>query len=134
MKYMATLSAERQCWHQKGRCAKFEALALPIQNSLYTRALRLVREPAKADDMVQDTYLRAWQNFDRFMPGSNFKAWAFQILTFLILNERRNKRQFERTMDFFEQDYIETRAGLDVEQRDTSASGWEQVYDPLPIV
>jgi len=46
-----------------------------------------------AEDMVQETFLRAWQNFGRFTLGTHFKAWIFQILTYLFLNERRSAQR-----------------------------------------
>ena len=63
---------------------------MPLLDRLYITALRLVSNSARAEDMVQETFLRAWQNFDRFSIGTNFKAWIFQILTYLFLNERRS--------------------------------------------
>jgi RNA polymerase sigma-70 factor, ECF subfamily len=62
------------------RAATFEADALASLDSLYRTALRLTRVPADAEDLVQDTYLKAFRAADRFEPGTNLKAWLFTIL------------------------------------------------------
>ena len=60
--------------------AAFEAEALASLDSLYRTALRLTRVPADAEDLVQDTYLKAFRAADRFEPGTNLRAWLFTIL------------------------------------------------------
>jgi RNA polymerase sigma-70 factor, ECF subfamily len=104
------------------RRSEFEALAMPLLDRLYSLALHLVRDPARADDMVQETYLRAWQNFDRFQMGTHFKAWIFQILTYLFLNERRSAQRREASVDFTEHDVIEAPP-----EPDTGSADWQQV-------
>jgi RNA polymerase sigma-70 factor (ECF subfamily) len=78
----------------------FEELAWPIMDGLYSLGLRLQRSPVRAEDLVQETLLRAWMNFDRFSRGTNFKAWLFQIMTYLHLNERRGAHHRETPVDF----------------------------------
>src|SRR6476661_6816874 len=58
----------------------FEQEALASLDSLYRTALRLTRVPADADDLVQETYLKAFRAADRFKPGTNLRAWLFTIL------------------------------------------------------
>src|SRR5712671_1121154 len=58
----------------------FEAEALASLDSLYGAALRLTRKPADAEDLVQDTYLKAFRAADSFEPGTNLRAWLFTIL------------------------------------------------------
>ena len=58
----------------------FEAEALASLDSLYRAALRLTRVPADAEDLVQETYLKAFRAVDRFEPGTNLRAWLFTIL------------------------------------------------------
>src|SRR5678815_2429351 len=58
----------------------FEAEALASLDSLYRTALRLTRVPADAEDLVQDTYLKAFRAADSFQPGTNLRAWLFTIL------------------------------------------------------
>jgi RNA polymerase sigma factor (sigma-70 family) len=65
--------------------AEFEALAMPIVNSAYNLARWLARNDHDAEDLVQETYLKAFRSFASFQPGTNFRAWIFRILrnTFL---------------------------------------------------
>lgn len=63
-----------------GDHAAFEAAALSHLDSLYGAALRLTRQPADAEDLVQETYLKAFRASDSFAPGTNLKAWLFTIL------------------------------------------------------
>jgi RNA polymerase sigma-70 factor (ECF subfamily) len=67
----------------------FEREALACLDSLYSTALRLTRNPADAEDLVQDTYLKAFRAADQFQPGTNLKAWLFTILHNTFLNRRR---------------------------------------------
>jgi RNA polymerase sigma-70 factor, ECF subfamily len=73
---------------------RFQQEALPLLDSLYAGALRMTRNPADAEDLVQETMLRAYRSFDRFEPGTNLKAWLFRILTNAYINVYR-KRQRE---------------------------------------
>jgi RNA polymerase sigma-70 factor (ECF subfamily) len=73
---------------------RFQREALPLLDSLYGAALRMTRNPADAEDLVQETMLRAYRAFDRFEPGTNLKAWLFRILTNAYINVYR-KRQRE---------------------------------------
>ena len=63
-----------------GRSAPFDAEALSFVDSLYGMAMRLTRNPADAEDLVQSTYVKAFRFSDRFQPGTNLKAWLFTIL------------------------------------------------------
>jgi len=69
----------------------FEAEALATLDSLYRTALRLTRDPADADDLVQDTYLKAFRAADRFAPGTNLRAWLFTILHNTARNRARDR-------------------------------------------
>lgn len=76
----------------------FEEQMLPHLDSLYRSAVSMTRNAQDADDLVQDTYVRAFQFFDQFRVGTNARAWLFRILTNLFINAyRRNKREPERT-------------------------------------
>ncbi len=70
---------------------KFEDIAFEYMDSLYSTALRMTRNTAEAEDLVQDTYLRAYRFFDKFEEGTNFKAWIFKILTNTFINKYRKK-------------------------------------------
>ena len=69
----------------------FEAEALTALDSLYRTALRLTRDPADAEDLVQDTYLKAFRAADRFAPGTNLRAWLFTILHNTARNRARDR-------------------------------------------
>ena len=69
----------------------FEAEALALLDALYRAALRLTRVPADAEDLVQETYLKAFRAADRFAPGTNLRAWLFTILHNTALNRARDR-------------------------------------------
>jgi RNA polymerase sigma-70 factor (ECF subfamily) len=61
--------------------------------SLYSAALRMTRNPSDAEDLVQETYLKAYRAFDRFQEGTNLKAWLYRILTNTYINSYRAKKR-----------------------------------------
>ena len=69
----------------------FERIALPFIDELYSTALRYARNPRDAEDLVQDTYLKAFQAWGRFEQGTNCRAWLFRILTNTFINGYRRK-------------------------------------------
>jgi RNA polymerase sigma-70 factor, ECF subfamily len=83
---------------------RFQAEALPLLDSLYGAALRMTRNPADAEDLVQEAMLRAYRAFDRFEPGTNLKAWLCRILTNAYINTYRKKQREPRKIS---QDEIE---------------------------
>jgi RNA polymerase sigma-70 factor (ECF subfamily) len=70
---------------------EFEALTLEHMDALYGAALRLTRSARDAEDLVQDTYLKAFRFFDSFEKGTNIKAWLFKIQTNTFINKYRRK-------------------------------------------
>ena len=70
------------------RSAEFEQLALPLFASLYNHAYWLTRNPAEAEDLVQETFTKALRAFDSFQSDTNFKAWIFRILRNTFLTTR----------------------------------------------
>ena len=76
---------------------EFEGLALEHVDPLYSAALRLTKNERDAEDLVQDTFLRAFRFFDKFERGTNIKAWLFKILTNTFINRYRRKVK-ERTV------------------------------------
>ena len=75
---------------------RFQEDALPLLDSLYGAALRMTRNPQDAEDLVQETMLRAYRAFDRFEAGTNLKAWLFRILTNAYINVYRKKQREPR--------------------------------------
>lgn len=70
---------------------EFERVALVHLDALYDVALRLARNRAEAEDIVQEAFLRAFRSFDRFNPGTNCRAWLFTILRNVFLNRVRSR-------------------------------------------
>src|SRR5213594_505077 len=79
--------------------AAFETEALACLDSLYRVALRLSRSPADAEDLVQETYLKAFGAADRFEPGTNLRAWLFTILHNTARNRARDRARDTVTVD-----------------------------------
>ena len=75
------------------RAARFEADALPYLDQLYGAALRMTRNQADAEDLVQDAYAKAFAAFHQYRPGTNLKAWLYRILTNTFINSYRKKQR-----------------------------------------
>jgi RNA polymerase sigma-70 factor (ECF subfamily) len=85
------------------RQARFEADALPFLDQLYSAGLRMTRSPQDAEDLVQETYAKAYSAFHQFTPGTNLKAWLYRILTNTYINSYRKKqRQPQQVTDEIE--------------------------------
>lgn len=76
-----------------GPLEKFEALAMPCLSQLYYTALRLTRNRLDAEDLVQETYLKAWRFFHQFALGTNFGGWISRILLTNFINRYRSKKR-----------------------------------------
>ena len=81
------------------RTARFEADALVFLDQLYAAALRMTRNPADAEDVVQETYAKAYSSFHQFTPGTNLKAWLYRILTNTYINSYRKKQRQPQISD-----------------------------------
>jgi len=75
------------------RNARFERDALPFLDQLYSAALRMTRNPADAEDLVQETFAKAYSAFHQFQEGTNLKAWLYRILTNTFINTYRKKQR-----------------------------------------
>jgi RNA polymerase sigma-70 factor (ECF subfamily) len=75
------------------RSARFEQTAMPFLDQLYSAALRMTRNPADAEDLVQETYVKAFAAFHQFEEGTNLKAWLYRILTNTFINTYRKKQR-----------------------------------------
>jgi RNA polymerase sigma-70 factor (ECF subfamily) len=111
--------------------ARFERDVLPLLSSLYGAALRMTRNPADAEDLVQETYLRAYRGFAGFAEGTNLKAWLYRILTNSYINTYR-KRQREPQIvdgpDDIDEWYLFDRLG----SRNVEGSAEEEVLERIP--
>ncbi|HEY2996937.1 MAG TPA: sigma-70 family RNA polymerase sigma factor, partial [Acidimicrobiales bacterium] len=93
--------------------ATFADQAMGLMPSLYAAALRMTRNPSDAEDLVQETYLRAYRGFGGFEQGTNLKAWLYRILTNTYINSYRAKkrRPDETELDEVEDLYLYHRIG-----------------------
>ena len=73
--------------------SRFERDALPLLDQLYGAALRMTRNPADAEDLVQETYVKAFSAFASFKEGTNLRAWLYRILTNTYINSYRKKQR-----------------------------------------
>jgi RNA polymerase sigma-70 factor (ECF subfamily) len=80
----------------------FENADLPFRDQLYKTALRLTRSSEDAEDLLQETYLKAYRHYASFQPGTNLKAWLFKILKNTFINEYRRRKQLPAQVDFAE--------------------------------
>ncbi|MFN7947675.1 MAG: sigma-70 family RNA polymerase sigma factor [Blastocatellia bacterium] len=71
------------------RMEEFEAVAMPHMKDLFRTAVALLRNRTEAEDVAQEVYLQAWKSFHRFTPGTNCRAWLFQILFHVVSHHRR---------------------------------------------
>jgi RNA polymerase sigma factor (sigma-70 family) len=81
--------------HEDQASVRFEELAMPLFDSLYNFARWIARDSDDAEDLAQETYLKALRSFSSFQPGTNFRAWMFRILRNTFLSSRKT---FERRM------------------------------------
>ena len=93
------------------RAARFERDALPFLDQLYGAAMRMTRNPSDAEDLVQETFAKAYASFHQFRPGTNLKAWLYRILTNTFINTYRKKqRQPQQSMSEDVEDWQLARA------------------------
>lgn len=85
---------------------------MPCMDQLYGAARRMTRNAADAEDLVQETYLRAYKGFDRFTEGTNLRAWLFRILTNLFINEYRRRKRRPTEVDLGDTDTLYMYRGL----------------------
>lgn len=78
----------------------FETAALPFLDALYNMGYRLTRNAEDAEDLVQETYLKAYKYYDKFQPGTNLKAWLFKILKNTFINGYRKRQNQPTKTDF----------------------------------
>jgi RNA polymerase sigma-70 factor (ECF subfamily) len=110
---------------------RFERDVLPLLPSLYGAALRMTRNPADAEDLVQETYLRAFRGFAGFQEGTNLKAWLYRILTNSFINTYRKKQRQPQTVDGpddIDEWYLFDRLGA----RNVESSAEDEVLESLP--
>ena len=110
--------------------AHFADQAMEFMPSLYSAALRMTRNPADAEDLVQETYLRAYRGFGGFTEGTNLKAWLYRILTNTFINRYRaaKRRPDETDLEEVEDFYLYRRLG-GLEEARASRSAEDELMD-----
>jgi len=93
-------------------------------DSLYSTALRMTRNAEEAEDLVQDTYFRAFRFFDKFEAGTNFKAWIFKILTNTFINKYRKKSRAPQQVQL-----DKVAFGLENKSRPHQSLKWDENKD-----
>ena len=90
---VSTVPAEPSQETSEQRRSRFERDALPFLDQLYAAAMRMTRNPADAEDLVQETFVKAFAAFHQFEEGTNLKAWLYRILTNTFINSYRKKQR-----------------------------------------
>jgi RNA polymerase sigma-70 factor (ECF subfamily) len=110
--------------------ARFERDAVPLLSGMYSSALRMTRNPADAEDLVQETFLRAYRGFAGFREGTNLKAWLYRILTNTFINSYRKRQREPQTVpdDNVEDWYLYDRLAA----QSSAASAEATVLDSMP--
>src|SRR5215217_7609046 len=115
--------------------AEFAELAMPYMSALYSAALRMTRNPSDAEDLVQETYLRAYRGFGGFKEGTNLKAWLYKILTNTFINSYRAKKRrpdevdLDDTEDFF---LFRRLGGLEAAEAGRTPEAEKEALEALP--
>jgi RNA polymerase sigma-70 factor, ECF subfamily len=107
---------------------RFQEDALPLLDSLYGAALRMTRNPADAEDLVQETMLRAYRAFDRFEAGTNLKAWLFRILTNTFINAYRKRSRQPQTSELDDVDEFSLYRRMSQDTPGSNTSDPEQEF------
>jgi RNA polymerase sigma-70 factor (ECF subfamily) len=110
--------------------AQFADQALEFMPALYSAALRMTHNSADAEDLVQETYLRAYRGFSSFTEGTNLRAWLYRILTNTYINSyrARQRRPDERQLEDVEDLYLYRRIGA-VEEAMAARSAEDELMD-----
>ncbi len=110
--------------------ADFAEQAMPFADALYSAAMRMTRHPADAEDLLQETYLRAYRGFGGFREGTNLKAWLYRILNNTYINRYRAKQRRPDETDLGEGEdfYLYRRLG-GLEAAHASRSAEDEVLD-----
>src|SRR5713226_1350108 len=117
--------------HQSSRIKQeFETLALSHLDPLYSAALRLTKNERDAEDLVQDTCMRAFRFFDKFERGTNMKAWLFKILTNTFINRYRRKVKERNVVEGSERDAVHERF-ISRDATDFAANPEQYLFDRL---
>lgn len=98
---------------KKANRSEFERVAMPQADALYGAALRMTRDATQAEDLVQETLLRAYRFWHKFKQGTNVKAWLFRIQTNIFINRYRKRQNEQKVLDDREIDDLLNRYASD---------------------
>jgi RNA polymerase sigma-70 factor (ECF subfamily) len=112
--------------------ATFAEQAMPYMGPLYSAALRMTRNPADAEDLVQETYLRAYRTFENFTPRTNCKAWLLTILYSIFINQYRQakRRPAMESLEVLEERFHQVAQAGDPALAATTVEGWGSRWSP----
>lgn len=91
---------------KRSQKSEFEALTLPHLDALYNTGLRLTKNESDAEDLLQETYLKAFRFFHRFQQGTHIKAWLFKILTNTFINHYRKQQRTKEVLEDWDWDHL----------------------------
>lgn len=109
----------------------FVETAMPFADQMYAAALRMARNPSDAADLVQETFLKAFQAYARFEPGTNMKAWLYRILTntYITLYRKRQREGYSQALEELEEWQV---GGAESLTQSASRSAELEAIDRLP--
>jgi RNA polymerase sigma-70 factor, ECF subfamily len=110
---------------------RFQRDVVPLLSGMYSSALRMTRNPADAEDLVQETFLRAFRGFGGFQEGTNLKAWLYRILTNTFINTYRKRQREPQTVpdDNVEDWYLYDRLAAQSSEASAEATVLESMPD-----
>ncbi len=121
---------------KKDRSKEFMTLATPVMDALYGTAMKLTRNEEHAQDLVQDTYLKAFKYFETFERGTNFKAWMFRIMTRLFYDRYHEQKRNQAMFTAFDDVTLNATADPDTRsnagERRLLAQELQKALDQLP--
>ncbi len=104
---------------KRSKKSEFEELTLPHLDALYNTALRLTHSESEAEDLIQETFLKAFRFFHRFERGTHIKAWLFKIMTNTFINQYRKQQRDREVYEDWDWDHL---MGSDVQVGDSEQS------------
>lgn len=110
---------------------EFEQLTMPHADALLRTAARMTRNPADAEDLVQETYLKAYRFFDRFERGTNIRAWLFKIMTNLFINSYRDKAKRPEETSFDEMEDFSLYSKMAAGAQKDGTNPEKELFDKL---
>lgn len=118
---------------KRSKKSEFESITLPHLDALYNTALRLTKNETDAEDLLQETYLKAFRFFHRFEKGTHIKAWLFKILTNTFINQYRKRQRDKEILEDWDWEQISTpnTTVRELEEKIMDRFISEQVVDAL---